>query len=122
MKKIFCMIVSLTLLLTMFATTPLTAQAETYEKTIDGITYKIDTTTGEATVSGCYENIEIANIQSEVDGYKVTTIGLLALPGNEFPYEVIIPDSVTTIGPFVFNWCYTISTISVSKDNPIYSS
>ena len=47
MKKFISVFLSLAMVLTMFATTPLTASAETYTTTIDGITYEIDTETGE---------------------------------------------------------------------------
>ena len=48
MKKFISVFLSLAMVLTMFATTPLTASAETYTTTIDGIKYEIDPIKGEA--------------------------------------------------------------------------
>ena len=75
MKKLVCLFLSIAILLTMFTAMPLTAQAETYKKTIDGIVYKVDTTTGTAQVYDADSSITTANIKSEVDGYTVTRIG-----------------------------------------------
>ena len=63
------------MIMTMFTVAPLTAQAETYQKTIDGIVYEVDTTTGTAQVYYADSSITTANIKSEVDGYTVTRIG-----------------------------------------------
>ena len=74
-KKLLCMIMSLSMIMTMLTVAPLTAQAETYQKTIDGIVYEVDTTTGTAQVYDADSSITTANIKSEVDGYTVTSIG-----------------------------------------------
>ena len=90
-KKLVCSFMSLAMLVTMFTAMPLTAQAETYDTTIDGITYEIDTTTGEAEVDDADSSINTSNILSEVDGYKVTSIGADAFyycthsPQSQFP-------------------------------------
>ena len=111
MKKFISVFLSLAMVLTMFATTPLTASAETYTTTIDGIIYEIDTETGEAEVDDADETITTANILSEVDGYKVTSIGDYAFAYCTALETVTIPDSVQTIDTHSFYDCNSLKEI-----------
>ena len=113
MKKVISVFLSLAMVLTMFATTPLTASAETYQTTIDGITYEIDIETGEAKVDYAESSITAANILSEVDGYSVTSIGDYAFSDCTSLTAVTIPDSVTSIGIWAFSYCTSLTAVTI---------
>ena len=113
MKKIISLCLSLAMMLTVFTATSLTAQAEEYEKTIDGITYSIDAETSEAWVFGADKSITTANILSEVDGCKVIAIGDYAFRGCASLVEVTIPDSVTYIYDRAFWNCTSLTAVTI---------
>ena len=113
MKKLVCSFMSLAMLVTMFTAMPLTAQAETYDTTIDGITYYVDTESGEAEVADADESITTSNILSEVDGYKVTSIGADAFYYCTSLTTITIPDSVTNIGDCAFYHCTSLTEVVV---------
>ena len=115
MKKVISVSLSLAMVLTMFATTPLTASAETYQTTIDGITYEIDTETGEAEVDDADTSIATANIKSEVDGYSVTTIGYDAFYKCTSLTSITIPENVTSIGEYAFQYCNALANITIPE-------
>ena len=108
MKKIISLCLSLAMMLTVFTATSLTAQAEEYEKTIDGITYSIDAETSEAWVFGADKSITTANILSEVDGCAVTIIGGGAFFECDALESVTIPNSVTQISSCAFYGCTSL--------------
>ena len=112
MKKFISVFLSLAMVLTMFASTPLTALAEVYE-TIDGITYYVDTETGEAEVNDANALITTANILSEVNGYKVTIIGVDAFKDCTALTTVTIPDSVITVGGWAFSGCKSLTAVTI---------
>ena len=72
MKKVVSLVISLLLI---FGIVPISASAETTSITQDGITYEIDTTTGEAEVYDADAGIVTADIPSEINGCPVTSIG-----------------------------------------------
>ena len=86
---------------------------ETTLITQDGITYKIDTATGEAEVCDSDESIVTAEITSEINGYPVTSIGWGAFSGCESLTSVTIPDSVTSIGESAFEDCTSLTSVTV---------
>ena len=113
MKKIISICLSITMLMAFLTVAPFTALAEVYETAIDGITYQVDTTTGEAAVLNADTSITTANIKSEIDGYAVTKIDQLAFCECSSLTSVIIPNSVTSIGDDAFSWCNSLTSITI---------
>lgn len=81
---------------------------------IDGIEYKIDTKAGEALVVNVCKTITIANILSEVVGYKVIGIGEFAFRGCTLLKSIAIPDCVTFIENNAFMECTSLSEVTTS--------
>lgn len=84
--------------------------AETY--TQDYIKYTVDEASGTAYVSNADMNIKNANIVSEINGYKVTSIGESAFANSTSLTTVTIPDTVTTIGKMAFGECTALSSVT----------
>ena len=140
MKKVLSAFLSVVMLLSITAGLNLSASAETsgdweYSVLDDG-TAEITGYTGSET--------ELA-IPSEIDGYTVTSIGILAFPESEglisitipdsiinigfgaFAYcdgltSVTIPDSVISIDDAAFAYCDGLTSIIVDENNPVYDS
>ena len=52
-------------------------------------------------------------IPSQLDGYKVTSIGEKAFDGSEHLENVIIPEGVTTIGDYAFSNCKYLESVTI---------
>ena len=94
--------------------------ADTGETTIDQITYRYDTETGEATVNDADESISDNAVipgTIEVDGqkYKVTSIGDRAFFYCSSLTGVVIPGSVTSIGDWAFSGCSSLTEVVIPE-------
>lgn len=94
--------------------------AATSETTIDQITYRYDTETGEATVNDADESISgnaVIPGTIEVGGqkYKVTSIGNRAFYYCSRLTEITIPEGVTSIGDYAFSYCPSLTQIAISE-------
>ena len=137
MKKILSLILSLVMLLSVTAGLNLTAKAETANsgKCGENVTYSLDSSTGELTISGTgnmdnynyydddyspffyYHDIKTITINS-----GVTSIGNYAFYGCTNLTSVTIPDSVTSIGDRAFERCTRLKNINVDTNNKNYLS
>ena len=137
MKKILSLILSLVMLLSVTAGLNLTAKAETANsgKCGENVTYSLDSSTGELTISGTgnmdnynyydddyspffyYHDIKTITINS-----GVTSIGNYAFYGCTNLTSVTIPDSVTSIGDRAFERCTRLKSINVDTNNKNYLS
>ena len=115
MKKLVSVVLSLAMVMVLFTTTPLVAQAEENKKEIDGITYMLDAKKGVAQVVGADNSIATINILPEVDGKPVTTIGSWAFGECTSIKTVTIPDSVTEIGTRAFLGCTALADVKLGS-------
>ncbi len=85
--------------------------------------YEIDYEYEEIAIVGCDENAsgEIV-IPSTINGYPVTSIDSEAFGWCEDITSVVIPAGVTEIGSLPFFDCTNLTSITVDKANPNYSS
>ena len=83
------------------------ASAATWEN----LTYKVSN--GEATITGCDNSIsgDIV-IPNTLGGYPVTSIGDYAFHGSDLT-SITIPDSVTSIGNYAFEYCTGLTSITI---------
>ncbi len=79
----------------------------TFADEIDGIEYRYDYDCYH--VSGCSDDLEIANILSEVYGYPVTGIDSRAFLGCTSLTSVTLPNSLTGIGTEIFQGCTSLT-------------
>ncbi len=97
---------------------------------IDGIYYKLNSTTREATVTykDNYDNSYSGSVtipgKVTLGGieYSVTSIGEYAFYGCSGLTSIEIPNSVTSIGEYVFDDCSGLTSIMVESRNPNYDS
>lgn len=109
MKKVISIILTATLLLTLFVTVPLTAEAK---KSGDFI-YTV--TDGEAEITTYTGSESELTIPSEFDGVPVTSIGEDAFENCSTLKSVIIPDSVITIGYSAFSDCRNLESVNLGN-------
>ena len=113
MKKVISLFLSLAMLLSIVSVVDFSAYASVKTgKCGDNVTYSLDTSTGELTISGTgkmtdYSGTESpfdhnSNIKSLIIENGVTSIGVFAFYGCESLTSVTIPDSVTSIGRMAF--------------------
>ena len=136
MKKILSLILSLVMLLSVTAGLNLTAKAETANsgKCGENVTYSLDSSTGELTISGTgnmdnynyydsnnpfYDNSVIKTITISSG---VTSVGDFAFQSCTNLTSVTIGNSVTSIGDRAFEGCTSLASISVDENNKNYSS
>ena len=115
-KSILSLLCILAFALPFVAATP--CFADTGETTIDQITYRYDTETGEATVNDADEsisgNVEIpGTIEVEGKEYAVTFIGGYAFELCTSLTQITIPESVTSIGEGTFAYCSSLTQIAI---------
>ena len=117
-KSILSLLCILAFALPFVAATP--CFADTGETTIDQITYRYDTETGEAMVTGADESISGNAVISgtiEVGGqkYKVTSIGDDAFVWCAGLDQITIPEGVTSIGDYAFSYCPSLTQIAIPE-------
>ena len=142
MKKIFSLILSLTMLLTITSGLNLTAYADSSQY---GNIYYEEKEDGTIEITDCDDSVISIDIPSAIDGKSVTSIGnnafyscknlvnvtipdsITSIGNNAFEYctslkSVIIPGSVKSIGNAAFNRCESLMNIEVIKNNSNYFS
>ena len=117
-KSILSLLCILAFALPFVAATP--CFADTGETTIDHITYRYDTETGEATVSDADESISgnaVIPGTIEVGGqkYKVTSIGDDAFVWCAGLDQITILEGVTSIGDYAFSYCPSLTQIAIPE-------
>ena len=99
-----------------------TETEETVEETVeeveaneaaDGFNYEIRN--GGASITGYTGSSSVVVIPEELGGFKVLAIGSSAFRGNSALTEVVIPDTVTSIGGLVFQNCVNLRKVTLSK-------
>ncbi len=68
---------------------------------------------GTAEITNYSGNATELSIPSEIDGYKVTSIGKSAFYNGYALTTIIIPDTVTNIGESAFAYCQRLTTIKI---------
>lgn len=117
-KRFLSLLCVLAFALPFIAATP--CFADTGETTIDQITYRYDTETGEATVNDADESISDNAVipgTIEVGGqkYKVTSVGDYAFFYCSRLTEITIPEGVTSIGEHAFAYCSSLKEIAIPE-------
>lgn len=117
-KSILSLLCVLAFALPFIAATP--CFADTGETTIDQITYRYDTETGEATVNDADESISgnaVIPRTIEVGGqkYKVTSVGDYAFFYCSRLTEITIPEGVTSIREHAFAYCSSLKEITIPE-------
>lgn len=117
-KSILSLLCILAFALPFVAATP--CFADTGETTIDQITYRYDTETGEATVNDADESISgnaVIPGTIEVGGqkYKVTSVGDYAFFYCSRLTEITIPEGVTSIREHAFAYCSSLKEITIPE-------
>ena len=107
-KKPVSLLLSLIMVLSLFAVVPFSASAAT-----DDYTYTV--ANGEATITGYTGSDPTATIPAVIDGCPVTKIGDRAFYESSSVKSVILPDNVKEIGNFVFSGCTQLESISIPK-------
>ena len=142
MKKIFSLILSLAMLLTITSGLNLTAYADSSQY---GNIYYEEKEDETIEITDCDDSVISIDIPSAIDGKSVTSIGnnafyscknlvnvtipdsITSIGNNAFEYcaslkSVLIPGSVTSIGNAAFNRCESLMNIEVIKNNSNYFS
>ena len=117
-KRFLSLLCILAFALPFVAATP--CFADTGETTIDQITYRYDTETGEATVNDADESISgnaviPGTIEVGDQKYKVTSIGDHAFSGCSSLTQITIPEGVTSIGDHAFSDCLSLTQIAIPE-------
>lgn len=117
-KRLLSLLCVLAFALPFIAATP--CFADTGETTIDQITYRYDTETGEATVNDADESISgnaVIPGTIEVGGqkYKVTSVGDYAFFYCSRLMEITIPEGVTSIREHAFAYCSSLKEITIPE-------
>lgn len=110
MKKIFSLILSLTMLLTITSGLNLTAYADSSQY---GNIYYEEKEDGTIEITGCTSSATSINIPSTIDGKSVTSIGNNAFYSCKNLVNITIPDSITSIGNNAFEYCASLKSVLI---------
>ncbi len=109
-KKLTAVLLSAIMVLSVFAVVPFTVNAAAYK--YGDFTYTILNQT-DAEITGYNGDETNVTIPSQIDGYKVTSIGDSAFEGYTNLTSVNIPNSVKRIGKFTFLYCKNLLSIII---------
>ena len=110
MKKVTSIILSLVILIGVFASVPITAGA------VRSGDYQYGFIGSKGIViEHYYGKDEILNIPSEIDGYTVIGIGSIAFWMNNSLVEVTIPNTITEIEDEAFEYCDSLRTVTIGN-------
>lgn len=110
MKKIFSLILSLTMLLTITSGLNLTAYADSSQY---GNIYYEEKEDGTIEITDCTSSATSINIPSTIVGKTVTSIRNCAFYGCESLTSVTIPNSITSIGREAFYDCTSLTSVTI---------
>ncbi len=110
MKKIFSLILSLAMLLTITSGLNLTAYADSSQY---GNIYYEEKEDGTIEITGCTSSATSINIPSTIVGKTVTSIRNCAFYGCKSLTSVTIPNSITSIGREVFYDCTSLTSVTI---------
>ncbi len=109
MKKIISLVLTLTLLVSVFNCMSFTTNAATTGSN-NNFEYSIEN--DEVTITDYFGSSTTVTIPSKINGYPVTTIGVEAFRWHSLT-SVTIPNSVTTIGNWAFEGCDSLTSITI---------
>lgn len=112
-KKILSLLLAMLMVVTLVPTAAM-AEDDVVAYEVTGGNIYFEKATG--TVTSCDPEVTEANIPSEIDGVKVTSIGYKAFAGCMGLMRVTIPDSVTSIGNYAFRGCTSLMNITIPAD------
>lgn len=110
MKKIFSLILSLAMLLTITSGLNLTAYADSSQY---GNIYYEEKEDGTIEITDCDDSVISIDIPSAIDGKSVTSIGNNAFYSCKNLVNVTIPDSITSIGNNAFEYCASLKSVLI---------
>ena len=110
MKKIFSLILSLAMLLTITSGLNLTAYADSSQY---GNIYYEEKEDGTIEITGCTSSATSINIPSTIVGKAVTSIRNCAFYGCKSLTSVTIPNSITSIGIEAFYDCTSLTSVTI---------
>lgn len=110
MKKIFSLILSLAMLLTITSGLNLTAYADSSQY---GNIYYEENENGTIEITGCTSSATSINIPSTIVGKTVTSIRNCAFYGCKSLTSVTIPNSITSIGREAFYDCTNLTSVTI---------
>lgn len=110
MKKIVSLLLSLSVLFSVFSFMGITSHAVTE----DVLTFTLNDDGASYSVSDCKENAEGEMvIPSSYNDMPVTSVGFYAFEYCTKLTSIIIPDTVKSISPFAFPYCFNLTSITI---------
>lgn len=110
MKKIFSLILSLAMLLTITSGLNLTAYADSSQY---GNIYYEEKEDGTIEITDCDDSVISIDIPSAIDGKSATSIGNNAFYSCKNLVNITIPDSITSIGNNAFEYCASLKSVLI---------